>query len=313
VIEQLTRIGGFVAPPVYPTLPSPSPFHYRNHAQFSITSTGQPGFRAINSHDIVPIGECHILQPALAGLFPRLQVDPEAGIERVTLRTGVDEDELVIFETESDAPQIELDLPVSAAMLWPDGTTLTLASRDYVVEVVRQRAFRVSAGSFFQVNTGAAEQLVELVLKGLELQGHETVLDLYCGVGMFSAFIAPMARRVIGVESFAPAVNDAVVNLDEFDNVEIYQARAEEVLPNLGAALDVIVLDPPRAGCAPEVAEALAASRAPRIIYVSCDPATLARDARRLSAGGYTLDWAQPLDMFPQTYHVECVARFVKP
>jgi 23S rRNA (uracil1939-C5)-methyltransferase len=182
-----------------------------------------------------------------------------------------------------------------------------------VVEVVRDRAFQISAGSFFQVNAQVAERLVGVVLEGLELQGRETVLDLYCGVGLFTAFIAPIVTRVVGIESFAPAVSDAAVNLGEFDNVEIYQASAEAALPALGIAFDAIVLDPPRAGCAPEVVESLAASGAARIVYVSCDPATLARDAKRLASGGYALDWAQPLDMFPQTYHVECVAKFSRP
>jgi 23S rRNA (uracil1939-C5)-methyltransferase len=155
-----------------------------------------------------------------------------------------------------------------------------------------------------------AEQLVELVLAGLALQAGETVLDLYCGVGLFSAFLAPLAARVVGVEAYAPAVSDAAVNLDEFENVEIYEAPAEEVLPGLDLRFDAAVLDPPRAGCAPEVIDALVSLRPARLMYVSCDPATLARDAKRLAAGGYSLDWVQPLDMFPQTYHVESVARF---
>jgi 23S rRNA (uracil1939-C5)-methyltransferase len=149
-----------------------------------------------------------------------------------------------------------------------------------------------------------------MVLGALALRGGETVLDLYSGVGLFSAFIAPIAGRVIGIEAYAPAVSDAAENLDEFANVEIYQAAAEDVLPSLNLSADAVVLDPPRAGCAPEVVDALIRTGATRIVYVSCDPATLARDAKRLVAGGYALDWVQPLDMFPQTYHVECVAKF---
>jgi 23S rRNA (uracil1939-C5)-methyltransferase len=313
VVEQLSRIGGFTDPPVHPTLPSPAPFNYRNHVQFSLMPEGQLGFRAASSHRIIPIRECHLLHPALADLFTRIHVESAPGVERLTLRAGAEDETLVVFESEGEAPEIELDLPVSAALLRPDGAALTLAGRDYLAEVVRGRAFKVSAGSFFQVNTPVAEQMVELVLDGLALRGGETVLDLYCGVGLFTAFIAPLAGRVVGVESFPPAVADAAENLDEFDNVEIYEAPAEDVLPHLDAKFDAVVLDPPRAGCTPAVTESLAASGASRIVYVSCDPATLARDAKRLAAGGYALDWAQPLDMFPQTHHVECVAKFSGP
>ncbi len=312
VAEQLKRTGGFSDPPVRPTLPAPAPFNYRNHVQFSLTPEGRLGFRAANSHHLVPIRECHLLPPALAELFPRINLESALAIERLTLRAGAEAETLVVFESEGDAPEIEIDLPVSAALLRPDGTALTLAGSDYLVEVVRGRAFKVSAGSFFQVNTAIAEQMVELVVNGLALVGGETVLDLFCGVGLFTAFIAPTAARVVGVEAYPPAVSDAAENLDEFGNVEIYEAPAEDVLSDLDVKFDAIVLDPPRAGCTPAVADALAASSATRIVYVSCDPATLARDAKRLAAGGYTLEWAQPLDMFPQTYHVECVVKFIR-
>jgi len=312
LVEQLTRVGGFADPPVRPTLPSPAPFNYRSHVQFSLTPAGQLGLRAAHSHEVIPIHECHQLRPPLAELFPQVKIDPDYApeIERITLRLGAEDEMLVVLESDADAPEMELDLPVSAALLRPDGAALTLAGDDHLVETVRGRTFQVSAGSFFQVNIPVAEQMVEFVLSGLALRGGETVLDLYCGVGLFSAFIAPIAGRVIGVEAYAPAVSDAAVNLDEFENVEIYEAPAEDVLPGLNLSLDAVVLDPPRTGCAPAVVEALAASRASRLVYVSCDPATFARDARRLAAGGYVLEWVQPLDMFPQTYHVECVAKF---
>jgi 23S rRNA (uracil1939-C5)-methyltransferase len=187
---------------------------------------------------------------------------------------------------------------------------MTLAGGDSLVIQVRGRDFRVSGGSFFQVNTAAAGLLVDLVLDGLALAGGESVLDLYSGVGLFSAFIAPKAARVIGVEAYEPAVEDAAVNLDEFDNVEIYAAAVEDVLPGLAGPFAAAVLDPPRAGCTSEALDALLAARVARIVYVSCDAATFARDARRLAAGGYRLEWVQPVDLFPQTYHIECVALF---
>jgi 23S rRNA (uracil1939-C5)-methyltransferase len=309
VIEQLTRLGGFTAPPVRATLPSPAPFGYRNHMQFALAPEGALGLLAAQSNTVIPIRECPIAASALMQLFPHLAFEAMPEVDYVTLRAGAD-DELIVFETAGDAPEVEVDFPVSAALLRPDGASFALANRDYLVETVRDRAFRISAGAFFQVNTPVAEMLVEQVLAALDLRGEETVLDLYCGVGLFSAFIAPRAARLIGIESFEPAVEDAVANLDDFDHIEIYNAPVEAALPALNVPADAAVLDPPRAGCAPEVIDALLALRAPRLVYVSCDPATFARDAKRLGAGGYTLDWVQPLDMFPQTYHVECVGRF---
>ena len=311
VLEQFRRVGGFSAPPVRAVLPSPSPFHYRNHVQFSLTPQGALGFQASGSNTVIPIRECHLLNPALEELRQHLTIESAPELERLTLRANAD-DALIVFESESDAPDLELDMPVAAALLRPNGASYTLAERDYLIETVRGRDFKISAGSFFQVNTAQAEALVELVLGALALTGHETVLDVYSGVGLFSAFIAPRAVRVIGIESFAPAVRDAVNNLDEFDNIELYEAAAEDVLPALEVTPDAVVLDPPRAGCAPAVLDALIACGANVIVYVSCDPATLARDAKRLCASGFALDWVQPVDMFPQTYHIECVARFSK-
>ncbi|MEP7358808.1 MAG: 23S rRNA (uracil(1939)-C(5))-methyltransferase RlmD, partial [Anaerolineales bacterium] len=291
-----------------------SAFNYRNHVQFALTQYGRLGFRAAGSHKVIAIRECHILQPALAALFPRIEVDPqEAGeIEAISLRAGAEDETLVLFETEAEPPEMSLDLAISAALLRPDGSTMTLSGGDSVLIDVRGRSFRVTGGSFFQVNTAGAGLLVDLVLEALALTGGETVLDLYSGVGLFSAFIAPLAARVIGVEAYEPAVEDAAVNLDEFENVEIYAAAVEDALPGLPAARPwaAAVLDPPRAGCTPEALSALLAAQVARIVYVSCDPATFARDARRLVAGGYRLEWVQPVDLFPQTHHIECVALF---
>jgi 23S rRNA (uracil1939-C5)-methyltransferase len=310
VVEQLRRIGKFAEPPVRPALASPNPFYYRNHVQFAPAAEGGLGFRAAGSRRVVAIRECHQIEPGLTELFARVRVEASQSplIERVALRAGAGDERLVVLELGDDAPEVELDLDVSAALLRTDGTALPLAGPDHVLYQVRGRSFRVSAGSFFQVNTPMAEVLVDLVLTGVNLAGGEAVLDLYCGVGLFSAFMAPLARRVVGVEAFEPAVRDAALNLDEFDNIEIYQAPVEQVLPGLEGPFEAAVLDPPRAGCHPAVLDALSSSAVARIVYVSCDAATLARDARRLAQAGWGLDDVQPLDMFPQTYHVECVA-----
>ena len=327
VVDQLTRIGGLQAPRVLPTVPSPQEWHYRNHVRFvpvavpAETGDEAPpelalGFHALESHDVVPIRECHIIDPALADLHASLDIDPE-GFAAVQLRAGVRAGEaMLVFETEDEAPpEIEVDLPVSAALLLPDGEAATLIGETVLVEEVRGRAFRVSPGSFFQVNTPVADLLVERVLGYLAPQGGETVLDAYCGVGLFSAFCAPHCARLIGIEASAGACADFAANLDEFDNVELYQGMVEYVLPELvagGLRADAAVLDPPRAGCAPEVLQAFVDAGVKRLVYVSCDIATLARDIKRLTALGYRLVEALPVDMFPQTYHTEVVACLVQ-
>jgi 23S rRNA (uracil1939-C5)-methyltransferase len=172
------------------------------------------------------------------------------------------------------------------------------------------RAFRVSAGSFFQVNTRMAEAMVTHLLEVLPLSPEKTVLDLYCGAGLFSAFFAPRVAQVIGVEAAPSACEDFVVNLDEYENVSLYEGEAGMILPALDACPDIVVVDPPRAGLEKPALDALLKLAPPVLAYVSCDPATLARDAKRLLAGGYRLEQITPFDLFPQTYHIESISIF---
>ena len=173
---------------------------------------------------------------------------------------------------------------------------------------LKDATLRVSDESFFQVNTSLIETLIDQVLTKLEPQPAETILDAYCGVGLFSRFLAPRAGRVIGIESSASAVGDFRVNLAAFDQVEVHHEPVEKALAQLAEPLHAAVLDPPRAGCGPRVIEAVSAGKIDRLVVVSCDPATLARDVRRLIDGGYDLLDAQPIDLFPHTYHIETVA-----
>ena len=321
VVDQLARIGGIDSPNVLETIPSPDPFHYRNHVQFSQTSDGKLGFikssvQSVMSVDesVVPISECPITRPEIMELFAQLDIE-KLDVDQIAVRVGAEGELMVAFESETgEPPDVELELPISVASVNGAGEALTMIGSDHLVHVIKGRPFRVSAGSFFQVNTGLAEALVRLVMDALALDGGETVFDLYCGVGLFTAFIASKAARVVGVESSPSAVRDAEVNLDEFENVELFESPVELALPHLintyTPILPYIVLDPPRSGCDKTVTAGLIALAAPRIVYVSCDPATLARDARRLIGGGYRLASAQPLDMFPQTYHIETVAVF---
>ena len=168
--------------------------------------------------------------------------------------------------------------------------------------------FQVSPDSFFQVNTGLIETLVDQVLAKLELSKTATVLDAYCGVGLFSRFIAPHVARVIGVESSVNAQADFAINLAACANVEFHLGRVEQILPAIAAQLDAALFDPPRAGCGPQVINAVVAQQIDRVVIVACDPATLARDVRSLLDRQYTLIEVQPIDLFPHTYHIETIA-----
>jgi 23S rRNA (uracil1939-C5)-methyltransferase len=177
---------------------------------------------------------------------------------------------------------------------------------------IRDAVFRVSADSFFQVNTSLIEPLIDQVLARLAPRADQTIVDAYCGVGLFGRFIAPSAGRVIGIESSRSALADARLNLAACAQIELRAGAVEDVLPRLTEHVAALVVDPPRAGCAPAVWPAVIARSIDRVVYVSCDPATLARDVRILLDHGYALIDVQPIDLFPHTYHIETVALLLR-
>jgi len=193
-----------------------------------------------------------------------------------------------------------------------------LDGRDHVREQVGGLTFQISANSFFQTNTVQAERLFELVLQSTELGGGETVIDLYSGTGAISLLLARRCRRVYGIEVAQAAVDDAALNAatNSIDNCTFLAGEVRFVLPALiakGVSAEVVVADPPRAGFHPKALHALLQLAPSRIVYVSCNPSTLARDVGELVRGGYRLRWVQPVDMFPHTPHIEAVARLDKP
>ena len=312
VADQLTRIGKIADPSVRPTLPDGSGWAYRNHAQFHPTPTGGLGLQTAASNDTIAIDKCPILHPLLSDLYATLDLDL-TGLSRLSLRAGAATgDRMLLFEMAQDLPpSLEIDLPVSCVLLLSDGRHANLIGHNHITETVADHTYRISAPSFFQVNTPQAAQLVRLVLEYLDLQGDETVLDAYCGVGLFTTHLAERAGLVVGVELAPAAIADLLENTAGFDNVEVIEGPIEAVLPDLDTRFDAAVIDPPRAGVDRFALDALVASQPARLVYVSCDPATLARDAKRLARAGYRLVEVQPVDMFPQTYHVESVALFV--
>ena len=323
--DQLTRIGKIENPPVQGMVASPGPWNYRNHVQFHLTEEGKLGyvsqFAGEKGIGVMAIRECHLPEGSINALWPQLEFEPETEIERVSLRSGVDEDLMLVLESESPAPpELEIEAGISITHIFEENTVV-IAGNDHVTIRVLDRDFRVSAASFFQVNTSMAAKMVEHLLTHLPVSSHTTLLDIYCGAGLFSAFFAPKCERVIGIESSPSACEDFAFNLDEFENVELYEGLAEEILPSLVGRIapppfggvanpPYVIVDPPRAGLEKRVVDELIKLSPSVIAYVSCDPSTLARDAARLVNGGYSLKQVTPFDLFPQTFHIESISFF---
>ena len=319
--DQLQRIGRIENPPVRETVPSPAEWNYRNHMEFQLTAEGKLGFfahSAAGEGAVIPISECHLPEAPISALWPGLEFEPGSPVSRAGILLGEDDDLMLVLESDSpEPPELEIEAGITAVHRF-DGDTLILAGDDHVTMRVLDRAFRVSAGSFFQVNTAMAEKMVKHVLTNLPVSTATHLLDVYCGVGLFSAFFAPRVATVTGIESAPTACEDFALNLDEFENVALYEAAAEDVLPLLDLRPDVVLLDPPRAGLDRRALDAVLKLAPATIAYVSCDPSTLARDAARLVStsstqgisGGYRLTDVTPFDLFPQTFHIESISIF---
>lgn len=316
VVEQLGRIGHFAAPRelVRPPIGMHTPWNYRNHARFSLGKKyGELCFTMPHSRRMLRVDHCWILHPAINAALAKLQrAVPGLPAHQVTIRVGANTGQLLVSPAVPQVPELS-------------------SGQDYMEEELLGQRFRIAAPAFFQVNTvrearplplairkaalplpadgvSIAELLALLVLDRLDLSGGEFVVDAYSGVGTFAVLMAPLVGKVFGIEDSAAAVKNARYNARDLTNVEFVAGKTEAVLPSLARRPDAVVLDPARMGCHPALLQELIARKPRRLIYVSCDPATLARDLRLLVDGGFHLHEVQPLDMFPQTYHVECVA-----
>jgi 23S rRNA (uracil1939-C5)-methyltransferase len=308
--DQLERIGGFRDPVVRPVIASPAAWGYDQQLTLMRGADGVFGLSSAGGR-IIPVNECAVTQPEVLDLRDLLDLEDIPNIQAITLQIGSDGAPSVILRlTDEDAPELAADIAASVNLILGDHEPVNLIGDSHVCYTVRERAFRVTAGSFFRPNVAQIPNLVDVVLAALNLTGQEAVLDGYAGVGVFSAFVAPHARRVTLIESYPPAVTDADANLADFDHLDIIEGAVEAVLPELDEPYHAAVIDPPGDGLSTAALDSLVSLAIPRLIYVSSDPATLARDGKRLASQGYRLVYAQPLDFAPQTYYLDTVAVF---
>jgi len=324
-----------------------SPWHYRNIAVFSVGPANEVGFKLTESHEVQDLETCPLLHPALDMAYQHIRaklldyfgdalaemiqgftirgaigaVSTNATSETVkpvpTLLTIHARPGSVIETPQELAQELMTIAPAIVGVIIErvgGRYGRVVAGQEFLTDVVLNKRFRISADSFFQVNMVQTPVLAERAVAMLEPMRSEVVLDGYSGVGLFSAFLSSRAARVIAIESQPSAVMDARANaaLNNQNNITTLEGTLERLLGQLyyrRERVDLALVDPPRAGCHPKAIQALQ-SLAPRsIVYVSCDPSTLARDIASLCANDrYRLVYAQPLDMFPQTYHIECIA-----
>ena len=295
VRDQLIRVGRFLDDeqlPLCSAIGMDMPWNYRNHMRFTVWRNGQVGLMRQGTHRLLPIDRCEIACVQINEVLQKVQ-DTTTGTQQLAIRVGRNTGDVLIHPR----------------LTWRDALPLPLESgQKCVTEGLLGRRYQISAAAFFQVNTTQAERLVAYVIKRVKELSPRIAVDAYAGVGVFASQLSRFVDQVFAIEESPSAATDAVVNLAGLSNVKWITARVEDVLPNHDPSPDVVIIDPPRRGLQPEVTGALVASSTRRVIYVSCDPATLARDLRRLVNGGFELVEVQPIDMFPHTQHIECVA-----
>jgi len=317
VRDQLERIGKLTNLPEITITASPYPFGYRNQVQFHPTLAENAeaplhlGYKLASSDEVLPIEKCLLIPDELNELLSQIELEAESGIARIAMRIDSDDEIMLVFEGESEEPpELVIDLPVSSTYISPDGRSLNMGGNDALVYRVLGKEFLVSPESFFQVNLPVAEEMVRHVLSLIEGQEKLQILELYSGVGLFTRFLAPHASQLTAIESSPSACFDFAGNLDEFENISLYEGAVEVILPEIVEQIkpiEMVVLDPPRAGLNVRARQALIDLAPQEIIYISCDPSTLARNLKHFVEAGYALQSVHAFDMFPQTAHVETI------
>lgn len=348
MVENVMKRIGKIDVPVHEVKGMSEPWHYRNKSQipFVQSATGlAAGFYRPQSHDVVDMERCLIQSKEADAVLAQLKYDlarldvtayneqQHRGVLRhVVVRTAraTGEAMVVLVTAQKKLPQrdavieaVRKAIPTATSIVQNINSaktnvifgndTQTLWGKDAIEDTIGDVRFAISARSFYQVNPVQTEVLYKQALDYAQLTGNEAVIDAYCGIGSISLFLAQQAKFVMGVEIVPQAIEDAKKNaaLNGLTNTLFEAGAAEDVIPRWfkeGKEADVLVVDPPRKGCDEKLIATILSERPKRVVYVSCNPATLARDLRLLEDGGYKTQEVQPVDMFPHTTHVECVA-----
>ena len=349
VKQVISRIGKLENVKIHETIGMQSPCRYRNKAQFpiqNINGSTAIGFYKKKSHDVIPTDMCviqHDINDKIIKIIKTYIQAYNVSIYNETTHTGVlrhlvtkvgfttNEVMVVLVANGTNLPHLNelasvlkenipgfktLVLNVNKAK-----TNVILGKENKVIygngkinDYIGDLVFEISPLSFFQVNPVQTEVLYNKALEYAELKENDTVFDIYCGIGSISLFLAQKATKVYGIEIVEDAIKDAKINakLNNLNNVEFYVGKAEEVVPKMyseGKTANVVVVDPPRKGCDEKVLDTIVSMKPDRVVYVSCNPSTLARDLAYLDERGYKCVEIQPVDMFPHTMHVETVAK----
>lgn len=351
VRDVLTRIGKLENVKVHPVLGMSEPWRYRNKAQVPVGEREGgliAGFYQQRSHEIIDMEACMIQQEkndevvqavkrictkygvtayneqrhkgTLRHIMARHgQVTKEVMVVLVTRTSELPNKEKIvkeIVESVEGVKSIIQNVNSKKTNVILGDETRVLWGEEVIYDLIGNVKFAISSRSFYQVNPEQTKVLYDQALTYAELSGQETVIDAYCGIGTISLFLAQKAQKVYGVEIVPEAIADANRNADlnGINNVEFAVGEAEVVIPNWykeGIEADVLVVDPPRKGCDDALLQTIIEMRPKKVVYVSCNPATLARDLRVLEDGGYRTVEVQPVDMFPHTTHVECVSQLI--
>ncbi len=347
VRQNLMRIGGLENVKVYDAIGMESPFFYRNKVQYPVGTCGSDvkiGFYEKGSHNIIESKECNIqpresndIRDIVRGFFKSNGIsiyNEKTGkgfLRHVMVRMGFKTNELMVVlvvngkkvpkadqlvkllcEKYENIKSVVVNVNTKNTNIILGDKNTCIYGQEYISDYIGKYKFNISPLSFFQVNPIQTEVLYNKALEYAGLSGNETVFDLYCGIGTISLFLSEKAKKVIGVEVVPDAIADAKRNaeLNGIENVKFLVGEAETVIPELykeGTRADVVVVDPPRKGCEESLLKTLVEMQPKRIVYVSCNPSTLARDIKFLCGNGFEVKCVQPVDMFPFSHHVEAI------